>query len=131
VIMTMTTFIIVMIIMIIKLCCTDWNSSTSGAATAHVFSDAVSYINPYSNIEERNAYHAQALCPLSSSSWNSNQSSSCGCISCSVVRSGSLSLYPTTCCSFTLTNHCFPISISSMIFSGVRSEAEQREQISS
>lgn len=91
---------------------------------------AVSYINPYSNIEERNAYHAQALCPSSSSSWNSDQSSSCGCISCSVVRNGSLSLYPTTCCSFTLTNHCFPISTSSMIFSGVRSEAEQREQIS-
>ena len=91
---------------------------------------AVSYINTYSNIEERNAYPAQALCPSSSSSWNSDQSSSCGCISCSVVRNGSLSLYPTTCCSFTLTNHCFLISTSSMIFSGVRSEAEQREQIS-
>jgi len=92
---------------------------------------AVSYINPYSNIEERNAYHAQALCPSSSSSWNSDQLSSCGCISCSVVRNGSLSLYPTTCGSFTSTNHCFPISTSSMIFSAVRSEAEQREQISS
>jgi len=39
--MTIATFIIVMIIMIIKLCCTNLNSSTSGAATAHVFSDAI------------------------------------------------------------------------------------------
>jgi len=59
---------------------------------------AVAFIYPYSSIEECNAYHAQAVCP-SSCSWNSDQSSSCDSIACSVVSNSNPSLCPTTCCS--------------------------------